>query len=211
MVGIYKITSPSGRIYIGQSISIEKRRLKYLVLDCKSQTRLLASFIKYGFSEHIFEVVEECDVDQLNIRERHWQDFYDVLSEGGLNCKLTGTGDRSGKVSEDTRKRQSEKKKGVVRGLMSEEQKEKLRGIRKSRKFREPHRPMSEETKRKISKAAKGRSLSEETKSKISKAATGKKFSEETRSKMSNAAKGKKFSEETKRKMSEAAKNRNKK
>lgn len=194
MIGIYKITSPSGRIYIGQSINVEKRRSKYSVLDCKSQTRLFASFIKYSFSEHIFEVVEECSEDELNVRERHWQDFYNVLSEGGLNCKLTGTDDRSGKVSEDTRKRQSEKKKGVVRGPMSEEQKEKLRGIRKFAKFRESYRPMSEETKSKISKAAKGRSLSEETKSKISKAATGKKFSEET-----------------KRKMSEAAKNRNKK
>ena len=29
MIGIYKITSPSGKVYIGQSIDIERRWKKY--------------------------------------------------------------------------------------------------------------------------------------------------------------------------------------
>ena len=52
------------------------------------------------------------------------------------------------------------------------------------------HKP-SEETKKKMSEANKGKHLSEETKLKISEANKGKKRSEETRKKISEAKKGK--------------------
>lgn len=91
MIGIYKITSPTGRVYIGQSIDLEARQKIYARRGCKNQVRLYASLLKYGFSKHIFEVVEECKVEELNVRERYWQDLYDVLSENGLNCKLQST------------------------------------------------------------------------------------------------------------------------
>ena len=65
---------------------------------------------------------------------------------------------------------------------------------------------LSEETKIKISKAAKGKKFSEETRRKLSESRKGKKFSEEHKRKMSEAKKGKKFSEEHKRKISEAKK-----
>ncbi len=35
VVGIYKITSPSGKVYIGQSVDIEKRFKTYLRCSCK--------------------------------------------------------------------------------------------------------------------------------------------------------------------------------
>lgn len=68
----------------------------------------------------------------------------------------------------------------------------------------------SEETKRKLSEAAKRRKLSEEAKQKISKSLTGKKLSEETKRKMSEANKGKKLSEETKKKIGESLKGKRK-
>lgn len=102
MVGIYKITNPKGRIYIGQSVDIEKRRKNYKsVTNCKQQIILHNSLVKYGFSEHVFEVIEECSIEELNTRERYWQDYYNVLLEG-LNCKLTKTNDKSGKQSKHT-------------------------------------------------------------------------------------------------------------
>ena len=93
------------------------------------------------------------------------------------------------------------------------------------------HRPRTEEDRRKMSEAAKGRTHSEETKRKMSNAHRGKLKSEETkrkmsdaqrgntkalgythteesRRKMSEAKKGRVFSEEHKRKLSEAAKRR---
>jgi group I intron endonuclease len=106
MIGIYKITSPSGRIYIGQSTNIQRRwERAYKKLKCKGQPRLYASIVKYGFSEHIFEVKEKCTVEELNVRERHWQDFYDVLGSKGLNCKLQSTSEQKATYSQDSRDR----------------------------------------------------------------------------------------------------------
>jgi group I intron endonuclease len=100
MIGIYKITSPSGKVYIGQTIDIDKRFKTYKGLHCENQTKLYNSLVKYGFSEHIFEIVEQCTIEELNTRERYWQDQYSVLSENGLNCILTETDSKSGKQSE---------------------------------------------------------------------------------------------------------------
>ena len=47
IVGIYKITSPTGKIYVGQSCNMKKRFVKYKRLDCKSQSRLYNSLLKY--------------------------------------------------------------------------------------------------------------------------------------------------------------------
>jgi len=71
MIGIYKITSPSGKIYIGQTMDVGKRKKSYEKLKCKGQPKLYNSLVKYGFSEHIFEIIEECEVADLNTRERH--------------------------------------------------------------------------------------------------------------------------------------------
>lgn len=103
MIGIYKITSPSNRIYIGQSIDINKRFYNYLLKHCKSQTKLLHSFNKYNVKNHIFEILEECEESQLNNKERYWQDYYESNTQKGLNCRLTKTDDKSGKLSEKTK------------------------------------------------------------------------------------------------------------
>lgn len=70
----------------------------------------------------------------------------------------------------------------------------------------------SEETRRKLSEALKGRTLSDEWKRKLSEANKGKTLSEEHKRKLSEAKKGKKrgpLSEEHKRKISEARKGKN--
>jgi len=71
MIGIYKITSPSKKIYIGQSIDIEKRFKYYLNLNCKKQTKLYNSLKKYGYKKHFFEVIEICKITELNNKERY--------------------------------------------------------------------------------------------------------------------------------------------
>lgn len=98
--GIYKITSPSGRIYIGESKDVIKRWRGYKRLGCKSQPKLQRSFLKYGTKEHTFEIIEECLFEDLLCRERYYQDFYDVLN-GGLNCKLTECGEQKQIHSEE--------------------------------------------------------------------------------------------------------------
>lgn len=93
MIGIYKITNINGKVYIGQSINIDKRFKNYKSLSqTKGQVKLHYSFKKYGIDTHIFEVIEECVIESLNERERYWQDYYNVL-DNGLNCLLTNTND----------------------------------------------------------------------------------------------------------------------
>jgi len=104
--GIYKITSPSGRVYIGESENITTRWKDYNNLNnCKSQRRLHRSLKKYTVEEHIFEIIEECYFEDLLCRERYWQDEYDVLSKRGLNCRLTRCGDKKGISSEETKEK----------------------------------------------------------------------------------------------------------
>lgn len=89
MIGIYKITSPSGKVYIGQSVNIEKRFKAYKYLNkVKNQKRLFNSLNKYGYGNHNFEILIECTTDDLNKLERHYQDLYNVLGEKGLNSIL---------------------------------------------------------------------------------------------------------------------------
>ena len=78
----------------------------------------------------------------------------------------------------------------------------------------EHKRNVSEETRRKLSEANRGKVFSEETKRKLSESQKGRVFSEETRRRMSEAKKGKNhkpFSEETRRKLSEAKKGKKRK
>lgn len=91
MIGIYKITSPSNRVYIGQSVNIQRRWKSYKnINNFKSQVKLKNSIMKYGFDNHDFQIIEECLIDELNKKERYWQDFYDSMNNG-LNCCLTST------------------------------------------------------------------------------------------------------------------------
>jgi len=102
MIGIYKITSPSGKVYIGQSVNINKRFNSYYKLqNVISQRKLYNSFLKHGVENHIFEILEECDIVLLNERERFYQELYNVINKG-LNCRLTETNDKSGKLSNET-------------------------------------------------------------------------------------------------------------
>ena len=96
MIGIYKITSPTGRIYIGQSVNIEKRLKSYKALNCKTQTKLYKSLKKYGYKNHLFEIICKCESVELNNKERYYQDYYNSVSENNLNCLATISDTKSG-------------------------------------------------------------------------------------------------------------------
>jgi group I intron endonuclease len=115
MIGIYKITSPSSKVYIGQSVNIERRFLDYKKSLKKQQIKHFKSIKKYGYENHIFEVIEECSIEFLNERERYWQEYYDCV-ENGLNCRYTKTHERSGKFSKDTIKKMKNKNIDYLKG-----------------------------------------------------------------------------------------------
>lgn len=131
-IGIYKITSPSGKVYIGQSWNIEKRWLKYRRLDCKSQRKLYHSLLKYGFENHEFEIVAEFEESLCNqlILDYHEDLFMKMYIKDRFELmNLRGGGSR-GKLSEESRRKMSESKKGEKNYLygkkLSEEIKQKI-------------------------------------------------------------------------------------
>lgn len=113
MIGIYKITSPTGRIYIGQSTNIHKRFKHYKSLDCKRQHKIYNSLKKYGTDNHVFEIVEICKIEELNEKERFYQDHFGVI-KNGLNCVLTDTNIKRKEYSIDTKIKASNSKKGSL-------------------------------------------------------------------------------------------------
>lgn len=130
--GIYKITSPTKKVYIGKSVNIYLRMKSYVRGVNKSQRKLYNSINKYGVSKHTFEILEYCDVDLLNEKERYYQDLYSAIGKDGLNLRLTTASDRSGYISEETR----EIKRIISTGKkMSEETKEKLRNIPRTKEW----------------------------------------------------------------------------
>jgi group I intron endonuclease len=148
MIGIYKITSPSGKIYIGQSKNLHRRQGDYNRYSKKScrQVKLMASINKYGWINHVFEIIEECSIEELSVKERFWQEYYNSV-EHGLNCIYVKTEEKVAVFSLDSRL--------------------KMRNAQLGKKH-------SVERKENMSKARIGKLLSQETKDKISKALSGK-------------------------------------
>jgi group I intron endonuclease len=104
--GIYKIISPTGKIYIGQSVNILKRWEGHKIHNGIGP-QIKNSYIKYGFENHKKEIIEECSINQLNEREIFWKQYYLNLYgwEKVLFCEIYDTG--GGPKSLETRKKQS--------------------------------------------------------------------------------------------------------
>ena len=145
MIGIYKITNPKGKIYIGQSRDIEHRFYYYKLSSkwIKEQRKLYNSLQKYGYENHMFETIEECSEDLLNKKEIYWINYFDSVNKG-LNLKYGGLG---GKHSEET-------KQNISKSLMGKKQ--------------------SKETIEKRSQKLKGQKRSDYTKQLMSEARKGK-------------------------------------
>lgn len=105
-IGIYKLTSPSGKVYIGQSWNVERRKYIYSVGHCKAQRHLYNSLMKYGFERHRFEVIRKFtqDVEQstLDYYEQFYMDMH--TGQGVVLLNLRGGGS-TGKLSEETKER----------------------------------------------------------------------------------------------------------
>ena len=125
MIGIYKIVSPSGKIYIGQSVNIKQRISFYKNYKCEKQRKLYSSLKKYGWDNHKFEILCLCEISKLNNLEKHYINLYKTFDTvHGLNLMSGGDGCRHSKetilkfknriVSDKTKKILSESRKGKV-------------------------------------------------------------------------------------------------
>ena len=97
MVGIYKITNTiSNKIYIGQSINIEKRWGAHRTRPFNSNSTsynspLYRAIRKYGISAFTFEVIEECPAELLNQKEQFYIQLYQA-NEPEFGYNLTAGG-----------------------------------------------------------------------------------------------------------------------
>jgi group I intron endonuclease len=106
MVGIYKITNPSNKVYIGQSLRIEVRLNQYKSANCRNQRHLHSSILKHGWENHSFQVIHTLpdDVDQevLNAYEIYYWQQYKISGFKMMNIREPGS---KGKISEETKQK----------------------------------------------------------------------------------------------------------
>lgn len=103
MVGIYKITSPTGKVYIGQSWDLKQRESYYRGGHSVRQPKLHKSLLKYEWSKHIFEIIHELpvDIDQttLNTYEALYLQTHRDCGFDLLNIREAGSNGRPAKES----------------------------------------------------------------------------------------------------------------
>lgn len=88
MTGIYKITNLiNGKIYIGQSINIERRFLEHYR---KNGSLIDKDIQKIGKDFFTFEIIEECLPSELNDKEIYWIKYYNSIVPNGYNCTEGG-------------------------------------------------------------------------------------------------------------------------
>jgi group I intron endonuclease len=116
---IYKIISPTDKIYVGQTRRLSQRKWMYRNLVkryVKGKSIIMNSIWKYGWEAHRFEIIEECDNAMLNEREIWWianmRTFWHDNPDG-MNMSRGGeNGGRPWMHDLERRKKQSESRRG---------------------------------------------------------------------------------------------------
>lgn len=227
--GIYKITAPDGKIYIGQTKNTYVRYYTHSSAIGKKTGKLVHSFSKYGFKNHKFEIVFECKKDELDKYEMFFIEKYNSdCPINGLNilkgkkCPLPESVKKNISLKNTGQKRtaeQVERIKNAVRRkpIISEEERkrrsDRLKSIVWTKEMRLKHglsqrgKKMTDATKLKISlakKGKKGRAITDIEKQKLRELFKGKKRPKHVCDKISATKKSRKYvvSEETRLKLS---------
>jgi hypothetical protein len=87
---IYKISSPSGKVYVGQTIRSFEKRMQQHKQDSSCCTLIKRAIDKYG-GEMRYEIIEEnVPYEQLDEREIYWISYFNSLAPNGYNCTTGG-------------------------------------------------------------------------------------------------------------------------
>ena len=86
--GIYKITSnATGQVYIGQSVDLANRIKTHIKTGLgigKTNNKLYSALWKEKVHNFTYEIIEYCEKEDLNQKEKFWIDFYES-QDLGLN------------------------------------------------------------------------------------------------------------------------------
>ena len=224
ITGIYKIVNTvNGHKYVGSGMSIKGRwrtHLHYLRQNKHHSPYLQRAWNKYGEKSFEFIIIEECEPTKevLLDREQFWIDELHAYGETGYNGTPKAANSLGYKHTAESREKMKETNKG--RPPMSEEMKEFHRqrmigntfsvgnttrkGVKctpeQIEKNRQAHIGIfpSEEARKNMSKAQKGKKMSDEARAKISAGLRGKTSSPESIEKRTASLKANrdKFAEE---------------
>lgn len=95
-IGIYRITNMENQMcYIGQSVDLRERLKTHIKAGLginATNNKLYTAMQEYGVENFTYEIMENCERNQLNDREKFWIEYYQSNSYG-LNS--TGGGART--------------------------------------------------------------------------------------------------------------------
>lgn len=173
--GIYAaICKEDGRAYVGQSINIEKRwRQHAAMIRCGEQRHFYNAVRKYGESAFDWIVVQECEQDQLDFFEMFWVGIFGSFNTG-FNYSIGGAGKRRRKHSAASIEKMRAIKLGKTRTPEARRKtSESLMGRPRSQEWKDKvtGQKRSDEARARMALAQAGRTFSEETRKKMSEAA----------------------------------------
>jgi group I intron endonuclease len=154
---IYMLKSPSGKIYIGQTIRSIQTRLKEHQKGSNVGCRAIYNAIQYHGWENFEKVWYECPDEDLNFDEELLIREMETMAPGGYNLKEGGA---NGKHSEETKQKISEALRGdkhpMYGKIHTEGAREKMSDARKGDKNPMYGKTLSKEHKQKLSEARRG-------------------------------------------------------
>lgn len=84
---IYRIVNDlNNKVYVGQTIQALKKRFNghccYSKTDRSNGMYIKRAIHKYGKEHFQIELIEECEIENLNEREKYWINYYDSYNKG---------------------------------------------------------------------------------------------------------------------------------
>lgn len=198
--GIYSIKhKESGKQYIGSTFDIRRRWNNHLSLLKRGKHHspiLQHAWDKYGESAFEFEILEQCEEDDLIAREQ----VYINNIHPSYNCVPVAGSRRGVPLSSEQIAKMSARLKG--RPLSIETRNKISKALRGKPRPKTKGRPLSERHRINIGNAVRGKRRSPESRSRLSVSLMGHSVSKETREKIGMAQRGRVASLETRMKMS---------
>lgn len=188
--GIYRITCTStGKIYIGSAVNLRRRQYHhwyYLSHQSHKNPKLQAAWNKYGEEAFTFDVLELVLLPELlTAREQYWFNKLKPFGKKGYNISPTAGSSLGFRHSPEAREKMRKDRLGKK---LSEEHKRKIGDASKGK-------PRPPEIIEKMRIANLGREFSATHRANIRASAIGRKLSPETREKLSIAGRGRTMSE----------------
>lgn len=112
---IYKIQCKvNNRVYIGQTNNIKRRfqeHKRLLILNRHSNHILQYDYNKYNLDDFSFELIEQCDDSESELREDFWIDYY-----GGIESDVVYNYQNSKTNNKEMSSKISKSNKGILLG-----------------------------------------------------------------------------------------------